>query len=147
MKACTGNTPVMKWPEFLAHNAHKCRCGRCVFFVLPRRFVNGLGLLSVMTVTAPPGMWRAHSQRIPMFSPQSPCGKGICSNVLLTRFATKIYRSGRHSLGKRCPWPGGEKSDLSTREMKIWVIFHNFALIFLLDSSMVLVFCTIFWGV
>ena len=44
------------------------------FFVLPRRFVNGLGLLSVMTVTAPPGMWRAHSQRIPMFSPQSPCG-------------------------------------------------------------------------
>lgn len=29
------NTPVMKWPEFLTHNAHKCCCGRCVLLFCP----------------------------------------------------------------------------------------------------------------
>lgn len=61
-------------------------------------------------------------------------------------FSFPRWMAPRHSLGKRCPWPGGEKGDLSPGEMKIWVIFHDFALFFLLDSSMVFVFALFLKG-
>lgn len=81
-----------------------------------------------------------------MFSPKSPCGFINLFQRFVATFCSENFSfprwisvAPRHSLGKRCPWPGGEKGDLSPGEVKICVIF-------LLDSSMVFVFLPLFFG-